>query len=567
MRKHLRFSLVCALAMVCGSMFADDVIWSENWDNWDAKKNPATVNSNYTFEGTVLNEDGTVKSGTKIYEEKLAGGEAPELLIAKNGGSFTAKIDMKGVSGNLTLQFKCNKNNLTVTAEGATLGDVTASGNDYTYPVTVASGTSTISITFKMSANANARFDNAKLFSGTAKKPAGLSWGTASRSATIGGENTFPTLTNSNNLSVTYSSSDPSVATINSNGEITLIAAGKTTITASFAGNSEYEAGEVSYELTVKEGSTTPVDPSTEISVAAALEKINALGTSATAYVDNKAVFQVKGYVVGTPDWQRKSDNSLYGNVEFKIADEKGGTNLLTVYHCNNLNNEKYTEETINNFKEGDLVVVEGVLQMYVKNGEGTPEISTCHLVSINGSTDSGNVTPGPDPSGDTEINVTTALEKINALGTSETAYVDNKAVFQVKGYVVGTPDWQRKSDNSLYGNVEFKIADEKGGSNVLTVYHCKNFNNENYTEETINNFKEGDLVVVEGVLQIYVKGDNATPEINYCHLVSINGTTGISNATVEKTNNAPAYNVAGQRVGASYKGIVIINGKKVIKK
>ena len=161
------------------------------------------------------------------------------------------------------------------------------------------------------------------------------------------------------------------------------------------------------------------------------------------------------------------------------------------------------------------------------------------------------------------------ALEKINALGTEATAYVDNKAVFQVKGYVVGTPDWQRnpKQDNALYGNVEFKIADEKGGSNTLTVYHCNNLNNAKYTEETINNFKEGDLVVVEGVLQMYVRNGVGTPEISSCHLVSINGeTSNVNMISVAIDANAPAFNVAGQRVKNGFKGIVIKNGKKYIK-
>ena len=48
----------------------------------------------------------------------------------------------------------------------------------------------------------------------------------------------------------------------------------------------------------------------------------------------------------------------------------------------------------------------------------------------------------------------------------------------------------------------------------------------------------------------------------------TINGsfTSGINNVeTVKKANNV-FYNVAGQRVGQSYKGIVIRNGKKYIK-
>ena len=42
---------------------------------------------------------------------------------------------------------------------------------------------------------------------------------------------------------------------------------------------------------------------------------------------------------------------------------------------------------------------------------------------------------------------------------------------------------------------------------------------------------------------------------------------TGISKIQTETSNDAPVYNLNGQRVGTDYKGIVIQNGKKVIKK
>ncbi|MDD6671782.1 MAG: bacterial Ig-like domain-containing protein [Prevotella sp.] len=47
-----------------------------------------------------------------------------------------------------------------------------------------------------------------------------------------------------------------------------------------------------------------------------------------------------------------------------------------------------------------------------------------------------------------------------------------------------------------------------------------------------------------------------------------LDGTTnGIGNISVQKTMNAPLYNISGQRVGKSYKGMVISNGKKYIQK
>lgn len=70
---------------------------------------------------------------------------------------------------------------------------------------------------------------------------------------TIGDDVTEPTLTTDPaGLSVTYSSSDTDVATVNSStGEVTVVAAGTTTITATFAGNDDYNSATATYTLTV----------------------------------------------------------------------------------------------------------------------------------------------------------------------------------------------------------------------------------------------------------------------------------------------------------------------------
>ena len=65
--------------------------------------------------------------------------------------------------------------------------------------------------------------------------------------ATIGEDNKFPVLSNPNELPVTYTSSDKNVATIDEDGNITLVAAGETTITATSDETSEFKAGEASY--------------------------------------------------------------------------------------------------------------------------------------------------------------------------------------------------------------------------------------------------------------------------------------------------------------------------------
>ena len=128
------------------------------------------------------------------------------------------------------------------------------------------------------------------------------------------------------------------------------------------------------------------------------------------------------------------------------------------------------------------------------------------------------------------EVNVAKALEIINALENGKTT----EDVYQVKGIIVGTPDFQRDKDNKLYGNVNFTMSDGDGSTALLTVYRAKDLENKNFTEETINRIKAGDKVVVQGNLQKYVAADNVvTPEIKNCFLVSV---TAAGGTTTEDT-------------------------------
>ena len=566
MRKFLRFSLVCALAMVCGSMFAQEVIlnFDEDDNKWGLPENSANKTA----------EEKSFTNGS--YTIKLIGSEGngyywhakdKYLMLGKQGAKLTLpafsfdveKIEVTGTSG----ASAAVKQNIYVGDNAVSTETTGMKGVTQAYEIASNYQNSGTIYSIQVTSNHNTQIKEIKIY----KKGSG--GGTISVAPpTIDGNSQFEesveTTIKAEGYTIYYTTdgSTPDETSKSGKNSITLTITEKTTVKAIATDGQGHWSIVTTKTFTKKEGATDT--PSSEISVATALEKINALGTEKTAYVDNEAIFRVKGYVVGTPDWQRKN-GELYGNVEFKIADEKGGTNLLTVYHCNNIDNAKYTEETINNFKEGDLVVVEGKLQVYVKNGNSTAEISSCHLISINGSTEGS--TTEPQPSQTTEVNVATALEKINALGTEKTAYVDNKANFEVKGYIVDISEIMADNGNGgKYGNATFTIADTKGGSPVLTVFRCKDIENKDFTDE--NKIKVGDLVVVKGVLQIFVKDGNATPEVSSCYLVSINGdTTGINNATAEKAENAPAYNIAGQKVGANYKGIVIKNGKKVIKK
>lgn len=367
MIKTLRYSLLSMLMLVCGSVAAQkETLWAENFSSYAANDVPAGGDYGYVC------KDGG--SSTKIFNEALAGGESPELLIAKSGGSFSVSIPMNGKSGEMTLRFKANRT-LSVTSDGATIGDKTNTGNDYTIPVTVAEGTDFVTLKFDNTSSKNIRFDNAELFIGESKKAPGLSWGTASYEVTIDSEdNTFPTLSNENNLAVTYSSDNTEVATIDAEGNITLVAAGTANITAEFAGNDEFEAGSVSYKLIVKAAPEPSVDITNTPETAYSVAKANDLITAGQG-------LETEVYVKGTITMIDEV-NTQYGNATFYIGDGSEKTdNDLMIFRSKTLENNAFTDE--NQIKVGDNVIMYGLLVDY----KGTKEMNTCYIYSLNGVT------------------------------------------------------------------------------------------------------------------------------------------------------------------------------------
>ena len=83
----------------------------------------------------------------------------------------------------------------------------------------------------------------------------GLSWSSDSATVTIGAvDNVYPTLTNPNSVAIDeYVSTGGNIATVDSNGDVTLVAAGECGIIAVFNGDENYGAQQVSYNLYVND--------------------------------------------------------------------------------------------------------------------------------------------------------------------------------------------------------------------------------------------------------------------------------------------------------------------------
>ena len=103
------------------------------------------------------------------------------------------------------------------------------------------------------------------------KKEADLSYDVKNFTATIGEDNAFPVLNNPNGLTVTYTSSNTDVATIDAQGNITLVAKGSTTIKANFEENDYFKAGSADYQLVVKEKAIPGTDVYQPVTDAASL--------------------------------------------------------------------------------------------------------------------------------------------------------------------------------------------------------------------------------------------------------------------------------------------------------
>ena len=621
MNKILRYSFVALLAMIgFGNAMAEDVIWSEDFSSYKADDVPSDGTYNY-----VCTDNGT--NATKIYEANLAQGESPELLVGKKNtkaknpdvlGTFAATVNLGDKSGDMTLSFKAN-GKLTVTIEGGTIGDNTGTGNDYVYPITGASGK--LTITFTNNTTSNIRLDNIKLAQGETKKPAGLTWGTSSRTVTIGADdNTFPTLSNENNLAVTYDSSDKTVATIAADGTITLVADGETTITATSEETEEFEAGHAEYKLTVKPAlvyknfvKATTIESGKNYLLVVnvgedglkAAKKItanygNLLVADATEtegkisfVIDNAFTFtstengwtimQSDGkYLYQSGDYNNFNVNAAptsgqYFDVEaleggtFKITNKEkskfiqyvpANTNIgcfaeaqegaiLPMLYAEEAAVTKYTI-TITNTEHGSLTLDKyeaaagekvNVTDMSTDAGwemnQPTITAENGEEVEIGGSDEEGHYIIMP------ASNVTIALN-ITQLFTINPVFDSNK------GDVRGISFDSEKSPiyKGAGKNVKFTVTAKEGFEVESVTAAC-----EDNTPITVN-----------------VAADNSyyefqMPAKNVTITATFSPVSGSSNITAAKAENAVRYNLAGQKVNAGYKGVVIMNGKKMLQK
>ena len=227
-----------------------------------------------------------------------------------------------------------------------------------------------------------------------------------------------------------------------------------------------------------------------------------------------------------------------------------------------------YTEDTKNlnltltNAKVTYVNEYNGTINTYVREGDAAIELRTLGFNMPVNSILTGKVkvdlkfnygvpylaaNAGTDDESITVTESTEAAQSIEATVADILANKDLNELVTIKNFTFSEEEYQAGKYNYYANDGEQKIMiydkfNKVGGVAELT---------------------EGEKYNVVGLYGAIFKG---TPEIIPTQAV-VPTSTGISNITVTTADNAPAYNLAGQKVNAAYKGIVIKNGKKMIKK
>ena len=270
------------------------------------------------------------------------------------------------------------------------------------------------------------------------------------------------------------------------------------------------------------------------ISVTEALDIINPLSSGE----QTTRQYVVEGIVSGAVSYS--TDNK---NFEFDIMDVNAPTKKLHIYRADKYNGSEITDGSI--LQAGYRVIIMGCLKKY----GSTLEQVYGNIVSI---------TPGEAP-GPEEGAITVAEARNIALGLANK--VTTTDTYRIVGYITDNPDIQKRTDGTFYGNANFHMADAADGTVTVYGYRVKGLDNESINSSDY--LQKGDRIVVEGKLQNY----NSTPEIVNGYLTYLERPTGVASIMADNPQDSISHNLAGQKVTAGYRGIVITNGRKTVRK
>lgn len=487
------------------------------------------------------------------------------------GGSLI--VDSKKLITKIVYTFKNNS---------GTFGSVTPEGYN-TSTQTWESSTGSNTVTFKMGGTSGnygfKKLEITYINDGSSKTSTTLSFGEGLNGKTynciVGDAFVAPiaTLTPAvEGAEITYSSDKPEVATVNaSTGAVTLgTTEGTALITASYAGNDKYEASKASYTINL----TKPFEVEDGVfDFTESCDYGSGLIPSTPSTYTQKSTWKAGQVTMKTYEgtgvrwWKTSGGNELrvYGNTKFSFSVPEGYviTNIdLGVYgsmtcDCGNLNSSKWTgyEQTVT-FTANKTKYLKKITVKYIAKESVTPTTNGYATFACS------------YPVNYSENGLEAYTIKVDE-DNQKVAYTEFTGVVPAgKAVLVCGTEGQKyeltpateKADAAF--TTDLKVSDGTVKSDGTNFYGFT-------TKDGVSGFVcvAKDVAVPQGKGYLQLTGNTAAAPVFY----SINiggGTTGIGQVEVEKAaENGAIYNLAGQRVDASYKGVVIKNGKKYVNK
>lgn len=411
----------------------------------------------------------------------------------------------------------------------------------------------------------------------------------------------YVSLTNPNNLPITYTSSNPYVATVDESGNVKLVSWGKTTITVSYTGSEVYESATTSYELNVINSETSYDEKF--IVFAAGTDK----GSNSTILGRGDKLSKENVTIQSTWAGFKKNPYELYAGSTTTISTTKGKIVRIEMLGCGHLdivNSDKGT------FDKGKSDAVwtgsEKSVNFQTNSGTTTPTVSTFRVyveypnvktfvyneneannieawensdITLNRTlvADKWNTLCVPFAISEEEIKANfgegTLVEKLDAVNGNTVNFADATSIeagvpYLIKPTVAGTtytfngkdviadaPKTEGNADVTFQGI--YSLTDITNGGTVKAA---------GVTEDGKVLFVNADSKT-KAFRCFFTLNDNAT--ISPAMLkISIKGVETAINSIVMGNNNAAdnaIYNLQGQRVNGNSltKGIYIKNGKK----
>ena len=234
-----------------------------------------------------------------------------------------------------------------------------------------------------------------------------------------------------------------------------------------------------------------------------------------------------------------------------------------------------YTSATTNlNLKLTNAKVIyvnefDGTVNTYVREGDAAIELRTLGFDMPVNSTISGTVKvdldysygvpylKANDATNDESLTIQESTEAAKPIVATVADIVANKYMNDlvlIKNFKFSKEEYQTGKYN-YYAN--------DGDSKIMIYDKFSTPEDNNAKIGGVANLTEGETYSVKGIFGAIFKNVQEVIPIE-----AISTTTGINNITTDATlENAPAYNLAGQKVGKAYKGVVIKAGKKFVQK